>query len=257
MPQISYSQDLDKGKPGMKADSRFDIVSSLIAAVIIPLARGVFKMYGQQNRCRLPVANQVVLTDDAGTYTAGSIAATINGQTITQAYSSNKNDTLTALAAAIQAGVTGVYSAVYSSGSHTITIKSRNTDISATTVDISGVTGTMAAVTAVASCLDTIAEFVGIALDPGNLVQDSSGLCQYVADDVVSVGEQVAVYLYPEETVTSDDDVYVRIQTNGAKLPGMFGTSSDSSKCLAVTGARWAEGGDTTHLAKLILNLPQ
>jgi hypothetical protein len=256
MSQTSYSQTFVKGKEGMKADSRRAIPTTLLAAVTIPLARGVFKMYGQEQRCRLPVENQSVILDDAGTFTAGNIVTTVNDTAITTTFGTNKATTMTAHAAAIQAGVTDVYSAVYSDGSHTITIKSRNTSL-VVTVSVAGITGTMTITSITATSLDVIADFRGAALDPGTLVQDANGLCQMVAGDAINVMEQGAIYLYPEEAVTSDDDVYVRIQANGVKLPGMFGTSADSGKCIAVTGAKWAEGGSTTVLAKLVLNLPQ
>jgi hypothetical protein len=104
---------------------------------------------------------------------------------------------------------------------------------------------------------DVIGGFVGIAAHDGVGVQTIAGVSDYVAEDMVSVLEEGAIYVLPEETVTSDDAVYVRIQTNGAKLPGMFGKSADSGKCIAVTGARWVEGGTTTTVAKLQINLPQ
>jgi len=51
MSQTSYSAAFVAGYPGMKADSRIDVVESLQAAVAIPLARAVVKMYGKQEQC--------------------------------------------------------------------------------------------------------------------------------------------------------------------------------------------------------------
>jgi hypothetical protein len=63
------------------------------------------------------------MTDNAGTYTSGAITGKVNGHAFTAAYDSNKNTTLTALAAAIAAAdTTNIASAVYSSGAHTIVV---------------------------------------------------------------------------------------------------------------------------------------
>lgn len=257
MSQTSYAQTFVKGYEGMLADSRENLISTLIAAVAIKPGRGVVKMYGVENQCRLPVANQAVLTDDAGTFTAGSIAVTVNGTVITQAWGTDKNTTMTALAAAIQAGVTGVYSAVYNSGAHTITLKARNIAVTAV-ADLSGVTGTMALMPSVSTSLDTAAMLVGVAVNPGAIEQTSTGVVEIAATAAVSVMEEGAIYVIPEETVTADDVVYLRVQDNSTKLVGMFGKSADSGKCVLLSGARWVEGGTgLTTVAKLQLNLPQ
>jgi hypothetical protein len=256
MSQTSYTQTFVKGFEGMLADSRENLISTLQAAVAIKPGRGVVKMYGVENQCRLPVANQAVLTDDAGTFTAGSIAVTVNGTVITQAWGTDKNTTMTALAAAIQAGVTGVYSAVYSSGSHTITLKARNIAVTAV-ADLSGVTGTMALMPSVSTSLDTAAMLVGVAVNPG-AIEQVSNVVEIAATAAVSVLEEGAIYVIPEETVTADDVVYLRVQDNSTKLVGMFGKSADSGKCVLLSGARWVEGGTgLSTVAKLQLNLPQ
>lgn len=83
-----------------------------------------------------------IVTDNAGTYTEGSIVATINGTVVTQTYSTDKNGTLTALAAAIAALPT-VATCTYDSGAHTITITPEaNTPLSVS-VSVAGITGTM------------------------------------------------------------------------------------------------------------------
>jgi len=91
------------------------------------------------------------ITDNAGTYTAGSIVATVNGTVVTQAFSTDKDTTLTALAAQIQA-LGAVLTAVYASGTHTITITPATGELLGVSVDVSGITGTItAAVSATAT----------------------------------------------------------------------------------------------------------
>lgn len=87
-----------------------------------------------------------VLTDDAGTYTAGSISLKVNGTTVTEAYDTDKDTTLTNLAATIQA-LADISTAVYSSVAHTITITPIATSYAGITdIDLTGITGTMAAI---------------------------------------------------------------------------------------------------------------
>lgn len=255
--QTSYNLNQPKGINGQKADMQLDLVESLTAAVAIPVARGVVKSYGSDNMCRLPTDNSSVILDDAGTFTAGSISATINGTVITQAWGTDKNTTMTALAAAIQAGGVGVYSAVYNSGAHTITLLSRNTGLTVT-VDVSGITGTMTITSITGTTTDVIGSLAGVALHTHTLIPNAvAGEVQYDATETVNVLRQGAVYVIPEETVTSDDAVYWRIRANGVSKPvGGFGKSADSGKCVAVPNARWAEGGTTTVVAKLEINLP-
>ncbi len=87
-------------------------------------------------------AGQKVITDNGGTYTAGSISVTINGTEITQAFTTDKDTTLTALAAQIAAH-DAVDTAVYNSGTHAITITPNSGFLLAVTVATAGITGTM------------------------------------------------------------------------------------------------------------------
>jgi hypothetical protein len=257
MSQTAYSQSFVAGYPGMKADSRIDVVESLQAAVAIPLARAVVKMYGKQEQCRLPVDLQAVILDDAGTFTAGSIVTTVNGTVITTAWATNKDTTMAAHAAAILAGVADALSCAYSSGSHTITLVMKNTHLATVVTSVAGITGTMTISSTTITSTDVAANVRGIALNPGNLVQASDGTVQYAVNDAVSVLAQGTVYVLPEEVVTTDDPVYVRMVANSTKLPGMFGKSADSGKCLLLPGAKWLRGGTTSLCAVLSINLPQ
>lgn len=259
MSQTSYGLTMARGLPGMKADNRMTIVETLIAAVIIPLARAVFAMYGYERQGRLPVSNQVVITDNAGTFTEGSISTVINGGTpVTTAWVTDKNATLTAHALALSL-LTDVLSCVYASGTHTITLIMKNTHLATSVTTLAALgTGTITISSEVISTTDTAAKCRGIALNPGTLIQDSTGLVQYAVNDAVSVLTAGAIYVLPEEAVTTDDTVYVRLVDGGAGKPvGGFGKSSDSGKCVTLPGAKWIMGGSTTVVAVLSINLPQ
>ena len=67
------------------------------------------------------ISGTKIITDNAGTLTAGTQTITVNGTTYTQTFSSDKDTTLDALADKV-AEDASVDTCVYSSGSHTITI---------------------------------------------------------------------------------------------------------------------------------------
>jgi hypothetical protein len=111
-------------------------------------------------------AASIVITDSAGTFTGGTIKATVNGILVSTPWASNKDDTLTAFANAI-AAVSGVDTAVYSSGSHTITVTPETGKAAGLTVDISLIIGTMT----IASIVYTATEDADVAL---GLIQEEN-----------------------------------------------------------------------------------
>jgi hypothetical protein len=84
----------------------------------------------------------ITILDDAGAFTAGHIHVSINGTEYTQNFSSDKNTTMTALAAQLAANAE-TDTAVYSSGAHTIVITPLIGKQLYITSDVSGVTGGM------------------------------------------------------------------------------------------------------------------
>lgn len=90
-----------------------------------------------------------VITDNAGTFTAGSLTVTVNGNNHTETFATNKNTTLTALAAHIVSVFpTMIKTAVYSSTAHTITITPTGYEKLTITVSTASVTGTMTMIVA-------------------------------------------------------------------------------------------------------------
>lgn len=115
----------------------------------------------------------VTATDNAGTFTAGSISATVNGVLKTQSWTTDKDTTLTALCVKI-AAVTGIASAVYSSGSHTITITPTAGNPVGLSFDLASATGTLSYVfttsetedadTALSACAQETNNWYGVVL---------------------------------------------------------------------------------------------
>lgn len=98
-----------------------------------------------------------VITDNAGTFTAGSIVATVNGVAVTQAFSADKDTTMTALAAQIQAR-SDIATAVYSSVAHTITVTPEANIPLSLAVSVTGITGTMTVAISVGTEMETYTE---------------------------------------------------------------------------------------------------
>lgn len=115
------------------------------ASLAYKAASAIFSQQPRVERIAIgnPQGNKII-TDDAGTFTGGSIVSIINGTTVTTAWTTDKDTTLTAHAAAIQA-LAAVQTAVYSSGSHTITITPATGILLSVTTSTAGVTGTMTA----------------------------------------------------------------------------------------------------------------
>lgn len=89
------------------------------------------------------VAGTKIITDDAGTYTAGDVVVSVNGNEITESFDTDKDTTLTNLAASIQA-LSEISTAAYSSVAHTITITPVSGGVaSVENIDLTGITGDM------------------------------------------------------------------------------------------------------------------
>ena len=86
-----------------------------------------------------------VITDDDGTWTADSVTATVNGVEIIEPFDTDKDTSMTNLAASIQALPT-VLTAVYSSVAHTITITPITDGVISAYLDVSQIQGTMTVV---------------------------------------------------------------------------------------------------------------
>lgn len=106
------------------------------------------KLFGQSPRpTQIAIGNvqgTKTITDDGGTYTAGDVKTTVNGTDVVTSFTSDKDTTLTAHAAAIQALV-DVSTAVYTAGTHTIVITPAAEKVLGVVIDWSAITGTMTA----------------------------------------------------------------------------------------------------------------
>jgi hypothetical protein len=227
--QTKFNLNKDEGFAGLLATNEFIKRESYVATEIIPLGSACVKnkAAGLDKSVRLPMFDMVVITDDAGTFTAGSISATVtynvpNGASVattyTQAWGTDKATTMAALAAKIAANA-GVDTCVYDGSGHTITlVANADYNLSAVTVDVSGVTGTMTISTVAHTCNDVIE---GISLF-SQKEQESTGVVQYNVGDIVPVLRKGSAFIPIEESVTSNDSIYVRVYAETNKPRGQF-----------------------------------
>jgi hypothetical protein len=142
-PQTDYSQEMPVAVAGLQVDGRHDNhVVSAAAEEVVRFGLAVVRKSDDWEVGRLPGANQVVITDDGGTWTAGDLVSTVNGVTVTTTYATSKTASMTAHAASIQA-LAFVTTATYAGGSDTITVVADADVYLSISTDVSGITGTM------------------------------------------------------------------------------------------------------------------
>lgn len=210
--QTSYSRTQTVAFAGMKQDVGFGYVESMAAEEQIGFGLALMKNVGESKRCRLPNANVCTITDDAGTYTAGNYVVVINGLTVTVAYDTNKDTTLTAVATALQA-LNMVSTAVYSNTAHTIIITAANNVNLNVVPDITGITGNMTISSTVHTCTET---FHGISLATNSMEQ---------------VGGQI---VYDKATITLSGDALttsdtIQVTLNGVTLDAITYATSEAA----------------------------
>lgn len=129
-------------------DADSSLVAALVGGSAAPEYKAVQAAFSQNPRPTSVkighVRSSKTITDNGGTYTAGPVSATVNGREYEQAYSTDKDTTLAALAAQIEADE-AVATAVYSSGSHIFVITPNSGYLLAVSIDLTGITGTMTA----------------------------------------------------------------------------------------------------------------
>lgn len=278
IPQTSYNQYFAAAILGMQAYAAetMDKISR-VARGIIYYGRMVVQSRLYVNACRMPRQNKFVITDDAGTFTAGSIVSTIvhgtiqNGElpavsastVVTTPWVTNKDTTMANHAANIKAALSDCFSCVYAAAGHTITFIGDGEDIISCTQDLTGVTGTMAAAPAVISSADVIGDVIGLSFLTHNRQQQISagaygnGLTYYMDGEPVNICRKGSIWVYSEEAVTPADTPYGRLITNSSKYAGYIGKSSDSSKCITLTGSKFQDQVTAAGLVPLTINLPQ
>ncbi len=273
IPQTSYSQYFAVAILGMQA------IAGELARKISRVGKGII-YYGRavvQSRlndavCRMPRSNKIVITDNAGTWTAGDLVTTIvlgflkNGEVdasslspivVTTPFGTSKDASMAAHAAAIKGAIADCFSCVYNSGDHTITYIGDCFDVISCVTSISGITGTMTISSEAISTADTAADILGYSYLTHDRQQQISGISYYMETEPVNIMQGGTIWVHAEEAVTPADAPYARLITNSTKYAGYVGKSADSSKCVAQTGSKFTLSISAAGLVPFTVNLPQ
>jgi hypothetical protein len=108
MPQTAYNSNSAESYAGMKADSRFDLVESMLAEQIVNFGRAVAQNKANNLMVSQPVKDRCIFYFDADFVTSNVITITVNGVAAAAVtFATDHATTLAAVAAAVNA-LTGV-----------------------------------------------------------------------------------------------------------------------------------------------------
>jgi|SRR5271169_1343419 len=243
---------------GQLYDLGFNNVLTPVSSIeIIPLGLGCAKVIGSDYQVRLPHVDIVAVTLSAPLSNLNSTVVTLNGIALSPVvYSISNAATLNSLAILI-AAQPFIASAV-SDGSSTITITAeQGFAVSATFVTSSGSAVTWTS----AYTNDNVFQGVSMYIqNKMNLLgpQGSAGGQPYFPGDPVSTLTRGRVWVIPENTVTSDSQVYWRIKpTLSNPQVGSFRADSDSGNAILLSNnqVRWIVGANGGGYAVLDINL--
>lgn len=254
MSQLTYG-DIGPAFAGLQADSGHKDIRTFNTDEDIDVGLGVMKYAGVDEKARLPKVDQAVVTENAGTYTAGDIVVTIDytdgtQDIVTESFDTDKATTLGNLATSI-AALTKITSAAYSAPDLTIVAAEIGITV---TIDVSGITGTMTITGTVYTSTDVAGDFRGVTVHTHTLSEQGY---VYEANGPMNVMTKGRIYVLVEEAVTADSPVYLRVQAGTAtQLPGQFRASADSGKAIALPALKYTKGAGAGEFAVLELNLP-
>jgi hypothetical protein len=258
--QLSYNALMDVASEGLKADSGFDNVLSPRAFEDIAVGSGVSKVGGVDYQVRLPAQNLATVVLDADLVTSNSIAVTVNGVALTPiVFAVSHDDTMDAIAAAIAAEPNIASATVGDANNRTITVVADQGEVAF----VDSFVVTLGASQATATITNTTSDgLYGVALRTQNKMNlyastGSDGAAPYYEGDCVSMLTKGRVYVYVEDTLDSDDAVYMRFAPNGANTRlGVFRSDDDSGTAVLVPDAVWRVGASAGGLAVLEINKP-
>ena len=272
IPQTSYTMYFTEAILGMQAlASEVARKISRTAAGIIYYGRAVVQSRLYDSVCRLPRANKFTITVTGSTMSAGNMVSAIthgtiaNGEvaadtsvtTVTTAYTSNLATTMIQHAADIAAAMEDCFSCARASA--TVVYIGDCEDITAvTTTFTSPGSGDNAAATAAITTEDDAADLLGISYLTHNRQQQlTTGYTYFEDKEPVNIMQGGTLWVYGEEAMGPADALYARLLVNSTKYAGYIGKSSDSSKCVALTGAKLGKSIAAAGIVPLTVNWPQ
>lgn len=267
--QNSYPFDMPKGIPGRIADCGFKNTLSPQCLETIPAAIGVMKPFNVDYKIMLPRNDTASSVFSADLITDNVINATVNGVAIAPVtFAVDHLTTMQAIADEI-ADIPSVTSAVVGGANNrTITIIS---NVGTATVVSSFVVTLGASQATVTTTESQSGTFFGVTQSIYNKMnqwlpnqtinlQLSSGIPNpYFTAEVAPTLTQGRIYVVPEDVVTSNSAVYMRVEASGSNTQlGAFRSDDDSGTAVLIptTSAIWREGNGTIgDIAVLELNI--
>ena len=267
--QNSYPQNMPWGIEGRPADCGFNNKLSATCLENIPPARGVMKPLGVDYSIVLPRNDMASSVFSADLILDNVVNMTVNGVAIPPVtFMTSHLETMHAIANAIKAIPSISNAVVGGANNHTLVIISKVGTASAVTVGT--VTGglTQAVITTTAGqsgtffgVVQTIYQMGMQVVNAGTGTSVSSGQAlPYFSGYPAPTMTQGRIYVMPEDIVTSDSPVYMRIIAT-AQNPdlGRFRSDADGGNAVLIpdTRAVWREGNSAVgELAVLELNIP-
>lgn len=268
--QNDYPFDMPIGIPGRIADCGFKNTLSPQCLETIAPALGVMKPFNVDYKIMLPRNDTASSVFSADLITDNVINATVNGVAITPVvFTTDHLTTMQLIADEIQ-DIPSVASAVVGGlNNRTITIIS---EVGTATVVSSFVVTLGVSQATVATTSSQSGTFFGVTQaiynkmnqwlpNQGPNLSLSSGIpSPYFQGEVAPTLTQGRIYVVPEDLVTSNSPVYLRVEPNGLNtILGSFRSDDDSGSAILipVTSAIWREGnGVVGGIAVLELNIP-
>lgn len=268
--QNTYPFNMPRGVAGRIADCGFKNTLSPQSLEPIPAAIGVMKPLNLDYRVMLPRNNSASSVFSADLITDNVINATVNGVAITPVtYATSHLDTMQAIADEIEAIPTIESATVGGANNRTITIIS----IPGTATDVTSFIVTLGASQATVTTTEgQSGTFFGITQQVDgnmmgwippvgqNLSLTSGAVTPYPTGFVVPTLTQGRIYVIPEEIVTSNSPVYMRIEALGNNTQlGAFRGSADGGTAVLLPANQiiWREGNEFLgDVAVIELNLP-
>ena len=240
MSQNAYNIFQGKAFPGMKGDSRFDLVESAIAYNTINFGRGLTN-YPGENDVEMGRRNVATITLSGDIVTSNTVSLTIQGTAVSVVFATSHANTVALLLAAIQA-VPGVYAASADAAGHVFTVRTKG---AAAVISGSIAGGATQATVTVESTNATLAaiKFAGISL------HRNKETASYLADEMVDNSRQGEVWVETTVAVTKDQAAYVDLADGNGKFTNV------STGNLA-TGGVFKSTVSAAGIAPVEINLP-
>jgi hypothetical protein len=249
MGNLNYAIDNVLGNEGMPADSGiFDVISR---AAVGELGFGKLAVQGQKDvECHISLAGQSVVTFSGNLVTSNVVNAKINGVAINPVtFATDNATTMAAIAEAIETADPGVEATVTSA--NVLTVKGLNQ--ASVITDVVVTLGAGQATATVALSLGR--PVLGVTQYDGTRQEGLQDKKQLFRDkDAVSIRRKGRIIVKPEQAVTPESPVFVRINGTG-EIGGFRADNASGNAVELATGFKYMTTRDSNGFVVLEVNL--